>query len=133
MYLQGTALLIQMHQDCLGLHIFQILPFCIEFVYKNHYTHFHLNMQQHDFSETFLVQVWTSQIEFLLLMFSSVLEDRLGRFDYFQLHPANRIYRVSQKKSGISKIMGITSFKYIRKGHIGGVLENSGYLLPDGH
>ena len=37
------------------------------------------------------------------------------------------------KKSGISKIMGITSFKYIRKGHIGGVLENSGYLLPDGH
>ena len=37
------------------------------------------------------------------------------------------------KKSGISKIMGISSFKYIRKGHIGGVLENSGYLLPDGH
>ena len=37
------------------------------------------------------------------------------------------------KKSGISKIMGITSLKYIRKGHIGGVLENSGYLLPDGH
>ena len=29
--------------------------------------------------------------------------------------------------------MGISSFKYIRKGHIGGVLENSGYLLPDGH
>ena len=37
------------------------------------------------------------------------------------------------KKSGISKIMGISSFKYNRKGHIGGVLENSGYLLPDRH
>ena len=37
------------------------------------------------------------------------------------------------KKSGISKIMGISSSKYIRKGHTGGVLENSGHLLPDGH
>ena len=44
-----------------------------------------------------------------------------------------QIVQGESKKSGISKIMGITSFKYIRKGHIGGVLENSGYLLPDGH
>ena len=44
-----------------------------------------------------------------------------------------RYLQGESKKSGISKIMGITSFKYIRKGHIGGVLENSGYLLPDGH
>ena len=37
------------------------------------------------------------------------------------------------KKRVISKKIGITSFKYIRKGYVGGVLENSGYLSPDGH
>ena len=29
--------------------------------------------------------------------------------------------------------MALTSFKLIRKEHVGGVLENSGYLLQDGH
>ena len=47
--------------------------------------------------------------------------------------PCGSLLQGESKKSGISKIMGISSFKYIRKGHIGGVLENSGYLLPDGH
>ena len=51
---------------------------------------------------------------------------------FYPLHTISYLQGES-KKSGISKIMGISSCKYIRKGHIGGVLENSGYLLPDGH
>ena len=29
--------------------------------------------------------------------------------------------------------MALTSFKLIQKGHVGGVLENSGHLLQNGH
>ena len=39
----------------------------------------------------------------------------------------------TKKKGGIKGKMGLTSCKLFRKGHVGGVLENSGYLLPDGH
>ena len=37
------------------------------------------------------------------------------------------------KKGGFKGKMALTSCKLIRKGHVGGVLENSGYLPPDGH
>ena len=37
------------------------------------------------------------------------------------------------EKRGIKRKMALTSFKLIRKGHVGGVLENSGYLLQNGH
>ena len=29
--------------------------------------------------------------------------------------------------------MAITAFKLIQNANVGGVLDNSGYLLPDGH
>ena len=56
---------------------------------------------------------------------------KVGVFLKIILKFANK-YRADQKR-GIEKKMGITSFKFIRKGNVGGVLENSGYLLPDGH
>ena len=42
------------------------------------------------------------------------------------------IYRVSQKMSFLGKT-AVTTFKIIQNAKVGGVLENSGYLLPDGH
>ena len=42
------------------------------------------------------------------------------------------IYRVSQKMSFCGK-MAITTFKLIQNAKTRGVLENSGYLLQDGH
>ena len=43
------------------------------------------------------------------------------------------LYRVSQKKRVISKNMGITTLKSIRKGKNWCVLENSAYMLQDRH
>ena len=39
---------------------------------------------------------------------------------------------VSKKMSFLGKT-AITTFKLIQNAKVGGVLENSGYLLPDGH
>ena len=42
------------------------------------------------------------------------------------------IQRVPKKMSFSGKT-AITTFKLIQNAKVGGVLENSGYLLPDGH
>ena len=42
------------------------------------------------------------------------------------------IQSVSKKMSFIGK-RAITTFKLFQNANVGGVLENSGYLLPDGH
>ena len=39
---------------------------------------------------------------------------------------------VPKKMSFLGKI-AITTLKLIQNANVGGVLENSGYLLPDGH
>ena len=40
---------------------------------------------------------------------------------------------MSQKKMSFSGKKAITTFKLIQSANVGGVLENSGYLLPNGH
>ena len=42
-------------------------------------------------------------------------------------------YRVSQKKMSFLGKIAITTLKLIQNANVGGVLENSGYLLPHGH
>ena len=42
------------------------------------------------------------------------------------------LQRVPKKMSFLGKI-AITTLKLIQNANAGGVLENSGYLLPDGH
>ena len=42
------------------------------------------------------------------------------------------VQSVSKKMSFLGKI-AISTFKLIQNAKVGGVLENSGYLLPDGH
>ena len=42
------------------------------------------------------------------------------------------LHGVPKKMSFLGKI-AITTFKLIKNAKAGGVLENSGYLLPDGH
>ena len=44
----------------------------------------------------------------------------------------NHLYRVSQKNVLLWKT-AITTFKLIQDAKVGGVLENSGYLLQNGH
>merc|ERR1712218_51807 len=43
----------------------------------------------------------------------------------------SRIYRVSQKKMSFLGKIAITTLKLIQNAKVGGVLENSGYLLPN--
>ena len=48
------------------------------------------------------------------------------------LRTVNYLQGVSKKMSFLGKI-AITTLKLIQNANVGGVLENSGYLLPDGH
>ena len=43
-----------------------------------------------------------------------------------------KVQGVPKKMSFLGKT-AITTFKIIQNAKVGGVLENSGYLLPDGH
>ena len=56
--------------------------------------------------------------------------------DFAKHKVLGRIYtylqRVPKKMSFLEKI-AITTLKLIQNANVGGVLENSGYLLPDGH
>ena len=53
-------------------------------------------------------------------------------FLLINVHLSIYIQSVPKKMSFLGKI-AITTFKLIQNAKSGGVLENSGYLLPDGH
>ena len=54
-------------------------------------------------------------------------------FMYFvQTFFSDEVQGVSKKMSFLGKI-AITTLKLIQNANVGGVSENSGYLLPDGH
>ena len=56
---------------------------------------------------------------------------RLSGCVYLDIYP-NYLQGVPKKMSFLGKI-AITTLKLIQNANVGGVLENSGYLLPDGH
>ena len=73
----------------------------------------------------------------LFQMLNSVVALSLESFTLTQCKVGNRIHRsyiqsVPKKMSFLGKI-AITTFKLIQNAKAGGVLENSGYLLPDLH